>query len=155
MQAEITIPYAIADFSELRERGFYYVDKTRFIPHLERYKAPVFLRPRRFGKSLLVSTLAYYYDINAADRFESLFGGTYIGSNPTPERNQYMVLRFDFSKLVLADNMGDLERNFNNLLCPVIQGFVEAGCATRASSKVSVSRIPTTPRRCCKRYRIG
>ena len=53
----ITIPYAVADFIDLRERKFYYVDKTSFIPGLENYNAPVFLRPRRFGKSLLVSTL--------------------------------------------------------------------------------------------------
>jgi hypothetical protein len=123
-QAEITIPYAIADFADLRERGYYYVDKTQYIRKLERYKAPVFLRPRRFGKSLLVSTLAYYYDINEADRFESLFGGTYVGSNPTPEHNQYMVMRFDFSTMVMADAMEKLEINFNNSLCPRIKGFV-------------------------------
>ena len=52
--ARITIPYAVADFVEMRERNFYYVDKTDFIPGLEDYKAPVFLRPRRFGKSLLL-----------------------------------------------------------------------------------------------------
>ena len=40
----------------LRERGFYYVDKTNYIPGLEDYNAPVFLRPRRFGKSLLISS---------------------------------------------------------------------------------------------------
>ena len=57
--ADITVPYAIADFAELREGGYFYVDKTQYIPLLERYKAPVFLRPRRFGKSLLVSTLVY------------------------------------------------------------------------------------------------
>ena len=50
--ASITIPYAVADFIEMRERGFYYVDKTQYIAKLEDYKAPVFLRPRRFGKSL-------------------------------------------------------------------------------------------------------
>ena len=55
--ARITIPYAVADFVEMRERNFYYVDKTDFIPGLEDYKAPVFLRPRRFGKSLFISTL--------------------------------------------------------------------------------------------------
>ena len=54
--ARITIPYAVADFAEMRERGFYYVDKTNYIPGLEDYKAPVFLRPRRFGKSLLISS---------------------------------------------------------------------------------------------------
>ena len=60
----ITVPYAVANYVEMRERGFYYVDKTMFIPDLELYKAPVFLRPRRFGKSLLVSMLAAYYDLN-------------------------------------------------------------------------------------------
>ena len=75
-QARLTIPYAIADFAELRERGYYYVDKTQYIFLLEQYKAPVFLRPRRFGKSLFMSTLAYYYDVNAAERFGRLFGDT-------------------------------------------------------------------------------
>ena len=56
--ARITIPYAVADFAEMRERGFYYVDKTNYIPGLEDYNAPIFLRPRRFGKSLLISMLA-------------------------------------------------------------------------------------------------
>ena len=79
--ARITIPYAVADFVEMRERNFYYVDKTDFIPGLEDYKAPVFLRPRRFGKSLFISTLACYYDRTKADRFEELFGGTWIGEH--------------------------------------------------------------------------
>ena len=56
--ARITIPYAVADFAEMRERGFYYVDKTNYIPGLEDYNAPIFLRPRRFGKSLLISMFA-------------------------------------------------------------------------------------------------
>ena len=76
IQASITIPYAVANYADLRDRGFYYVDKTDYIPRLEAYKAPVFLRPRRFGKSLLVSTLAHYYDRTLAHRFEDLFGGT-------------------------------------------------------------------------------
>lgn len=75
----ITIPYAIADFVDLRERGFYYVDKTNYITRLENYNAPVFLRPRRFGKSLLISTLDCYYDRTKAHRFEELFAGTWIG----------------------------------------------------------------------------
>ena len=81
--AKITIPYAVSDFVEMRERGFYYVDKTRYISGLEDYKAPVFLRPRRFGKSLLISMLACYYDRTKAHRFEELFGNTWIGSHPT------------------------------------------------------------------------
>ena len=115
IQASITIPYAVANYADMRDRGFYYVDKTDYIPRLEAYKAPVFLRPRRFGKSLLVSTLAHYYDRTLAHRFEDLFGGTYIGSHPTPEHNRYMIIRYDFSAMVMADNMERLEQNFNIL----------------------------------------
>ena len=115
IQASITIPYAVANYAYLRDRGFYYVDKTDYIPRLEAYNAPVFLRPRRFGKSLLVSTLAHYYDRTLAHRFEDLFGGTYIGSHPTPEHNRYMIIRYDFSAMVMADNMEGLEQNFNIL----------------------------------------
>ena len=115
IQASITIPYAVANYADLRDRGLYYVDKTDYIPRLEAYNAPVFLRPRRFGKSLLVSTLAHYYDRTLAHRFEDLFGGTYIGSHPTPEHNRYMIIRYDFSAMVMADNMEGLEQNFNIL----------------------------------------
>ena len=67
----ITVPYAVANYVEMRERGFYYVDKTMFIPDLELYKAPVFLRPRRFGKSLLISTLEAYFQ-GKKELFEGL-----------------------------------------------------------------------------------
>ena len=124
IQASITIPYAVANYAEMRDRGFYYVDKTDYIPRLEAYNAPVFLRPRRFGKSLLVSTLAHYYDRTLAHRFEDLFGGTYIGSHPTPEHNRYMIIRYDFSAMVMADNMEGLEQNFNDLNCSPVEIMV-------------------------------
>lgn len=61
--ARITIPYAVADFIDLRERKFYYVDKTSFIPGLENYNAPVFCVPVVSGKAysyplLPVTTIA-------------------------------------------------------------------------------------------------
>lgn len=123
--ARITIPYAVADFIDLRERGLYYVDKTKYISYLEDYNAPVFLRPRRFGKSLLVSTLACYYDRTKAHRFQELFAGTWIGQNPTPEHNRYIVLRYDFSKMIMADNMEELEQRFNALNCLPVEVTVE------------------------------
>ena len=123
--ARITIPYAVADFIDLRERGFYYVDKTDYIPKLEDYNAPVFLRPRRFGKSLLVSTLACYYDRTKAHRFEELFGGTWIGNHPTKEHNSYMIIRYDFSKMVMADTIEGLAQNFNDLNCGPVDVMVE------------------------------
>ena len=90
--ARITIPYAVADFIDLRERGFYYVDKTDYIPKLEDYNAPVFLRPRRFGKSLFLSMLYSYYDCNQKESFEKLFGNLWIGQHPTSLQGIYQVL---------------------------------------------------------------
>ncbi len=100
------------------------MDKTNFIPRLENYNAPVFLRPRRFGKSLLVSTLACYYDRTKADRFEELFGGTWIGEYPTEEHSRYMVVRYGFSAMVMANDMEGLERNFNLLNCSPVEIMV-------------------------------
>lgn len=123
---KMTIPYAVANYAEFRKRGFYYVDKTQYIVELENYKAPVFLRPRRFGKSLLCSMLAHYYDLRHAPRFDELFSGTYIGEHPTAEHNRYMVLRFDFSKMVMSDNIAGLEQNFNRLNCASIAYLVNS-----------------------------
>ena len=123
--ARITVPYAVADFEDLCERGFYYVDKTDYIPGLEDYNAPVFLRPRRFGKSLLISMLASYYDRTKVNRFEELFGGTWIGEHPTKEHNQYLVIRYDFSAMVMADDMQGLAQNFDKLNCIPVEITLE------------------------------
>jgi hypothetical protein len=94
------LPYGNADFQNIRDQNKYvYVDKTRFIELLEKesHKSKIFIRPRRFGKSLFLSTLVHYYDINYADKFDQLFGDLYIGKNPTPRKNSYAVMEFDFS----------------------------------------------------------
>ena len=95
------IPYAVANYAKIVNEDYFFVDKTRFIHELEKYQIPVFLRPRRFGKSLWCSILECYYDINYADRFERLFGHTDIGRQPTPSHNSQLVLRFDFSKIAV------------------------------------------------------
>jgi hypothetical protein len=69
----------------------------------------IFLRPRRFGKSLLLSMLEHYYDLNRADRFESLFGALAVGQNPTPLHNQYFVLKWDFSLVAAHGEIADIE----------------------------------------------
>ena len=93
------IPYGISDFKKLRSDNCVYVDKTRYIERLESYDDPYifFLRPRRFGKSLFVSLLDYYYDKNSADDFDALFGDYYIGQHPTTLKNRYYILKFNFS----------------------------------------------------------
>lgn len=93
------LPYGISNYEELIEDNYYYVVKTRYIEKLEHLaeKRIMFLRPRKFGKTLFTSTLEYYYDIKAKDKFEKLYGETYIGKNPTPLKNSYHILRFNFS----------------------------------------------------------
>jgi hypothetical protein len=82
------LPYGISNFETIRTENYTYIDKTRFINLLEdeanRYQ--IFVRPRKFGKSLFFSILANYYDINRADKFQSLFGDLFIGQHPTPEK---------------------------------------------------------------------
>jgi len=94
------------------EKNGYYVDKTGFIPLLEDYSSPVFLRPRRFGKSLWCTTLTYYYDINETDNFEQLFGHTAIGKDPTPLHNSCMVLSLDFSIVDPSGGIEDIRHRF-------------------------------------------
>ncbi len=93
------LPYGIANFETIRTEGYFYVDKTRYIRMLEERpeRSIILLRSRRFGKSLFCNMLGWYYDRRHTDRFEELFGGTDIGTHPTPKRNSYMVLSFNFS----------------------------------------------------------
>ncbi|MFZ4791362.1 MAG: AAA family ATPase [Candidatus Competibacteraceae bacterium] len=91
-------PYGIADFRKIREGGYFYVDRTDRIPLIENAGSQlIFLRPRRFGKSLWLSTLENYYDLARADDFERLFGGLKIGQNPTSLHNRYFILKLNFS----------------------------------------------------------
>ena len=93
------LPNGISNYEELVEDGYYYVDKTKYIEKLENLtdKRIMFLRPRKFGKTLFTSTLENYYDLRKADKFEKLYGNTYIGKNPTKLRNSYHILKFNFS----------------------------------------------------------
>ncbi len=91
-------PYGLSDFGTLIQDGYFYQDRTDRIPQLEEAgRQLIFIRPRRFGKSLLLSMLEHYYDVNRADQFEALFGHLAIGQNPTPLHNQYFVMKWDFS----------------------------------------------------------
>ena len=109
------IPYGIMNFAELILKKGYFVDKTQFIDKLERIQNPVFLRPRRFGKSLFCSMLQYYYDLKEADRFDELFGHTWIGKNPTDDHNNYLVLKFDFSGISVSEDIKRTEIAFNRI----------------------------------------
>ncbi len=105
------IPYGIADDGRMQRENAYYVDKTHFIPLLE--AAPFYLfciRPRRFGKSLWLSLLQHYYDVNRADEFDTLFGNTWIGRQPTDERNSYLIIFLNFAMVNPA--LDEVQKSF-------------------------------------------
>ena len=94
----LKFPYGLRNFYDLITENYFYVDRTAHIQTIEDFgKELIFLRPRRFGKSLLLSMLENYYDVAKADEFERLFGHLAIGKNPTPKHNQYLVMTWDFS----------------------------------------------------------
>ncbi|MBQ5539868.1 MAG: AAA family ATPase, partial [Bacteroidales bacterium] len=95
------LPQGINDFARIRRENYYYVDKTKYIDHIERDSSYMLIvRPRRFGKSLFLSMLESYYDVKAKDNFEQLFSGLYIGEHPTKWHNYYQVLVLDFSQVL-------------------------------------------------------
>ena len=92
------VPYGVADFATVMEQNLYYVDKTMFLPMIERQPRNLFfIRPRRFGKSIFLSMLYSYYDCKQSDKFQKFFGTLWIGSHPTPLQGRYQVLYLDFS----------------------------------------------------------
>lgn len=81
------IPYVVSDFIDIVQRNQYYVDKTMYLPLLEAEADNLFfIRPRRFGKSLFISMMRAYYDLNKKDRFKELFGTLWIGKHPTSQQ---------------------------------------------------------------------
>ncbi len=119
------IPYGVANFEKLRELDYYFIDKTKYIELLENLDSQYifFLRPRRFGKSLFISMLEHYYDINKKDKFEELFKDTYIGKNPTPLRNTFPILKLNFSGIPTNGTMKEIENSFNKNIYNTVGDF--------------------------------
>ena len=122
METKRIIPYGVINWATL-VRECLFVDNTPYIRALEPCRTPVFLRPKRFGKSVVCSMLAHYYDINLKDRFDELFGMTDIGRNPTPLRNSFLVLTFDFSTIQVG-TLAEIERNFWRNVQGAVGSFV-------------------------------
>jgi len=117
------IPYGISDFKLLKTENYYFIDKTNYIEKIEQYgRYLMFLRPRRFGKSLLIAILEAYYDIYFRSEFDDIFADTYIKEYKTKEASSYMVLRFDFSAIDIYD---DVEKDFRHSLTLTLRSFVK------------------------------
>lgn len=94
------IPYGISSYKTIKQKNYYYVDKTRYLSQLEETGTFLFLiRPRRFGKSSLLTVLECYYDMARKEEFDFLFQGTHIADHPTPEKNSHLILKFNFSQV--------------------------------------------------------
>ena len=120
------LPYGNSNFERLILENYAFVDKTMFIELLEKEhnSYQFFIRPRKFGKSLFFSMLSNYYDMLRADRFHTLFGGLYIGNHPTPRKNSYAVMEFDFSGLDTS-NPESFKKSFTGKIQLLVQQFLK------------------------------
>ena len=116
------IMYGVTDFARMRAENGYFVDRTGLIRELEKTSYAMFLRPRRFGKSLLCSILQCYYDADYAGRFEEFFGGLDIGKNPTDEHGKYLWLDFNFTGV--EKKFENVQTSFDEIVSLRIDKFV-------------------------------
>jgi hypothetical protein len=123
----IRLPYGISNFQILVRDGYHFIDKTNYIEQLEENpeRYIFFLRPRRFGKSLFVSQLRYYYGLEYKDQFDTIFGHYYIGKHPTPGANKYHVLYFEFSRIDTKTEDSTFQGFFHNVKMG-ITAFIKA-----------------------------
>lgn len=120
------LPNGISNYEKIVRENRIYVDKTKYIEKLEQVSdsAIMFLRPRKFGKTLFTSTLECYYDIAKQEEFEKLFLNTYIGENPTSNKNSYHILRFNFSGIDTS-SLDETIQGFKREVASSIKVFVE------------------------------
>ena len=121
----LKMPYGISNYEKIVNDGYYYVDKTMYIEKLENLPETsiMFLRPRKFGKTLFTSVIENYYDKNKTDKFDKLYGNTYIGKNPTKNKNSYCILRFNFSGIDTETEVSTI-RGFKNEVASSIEVFI-------------------------------
>ena len=136
------VPYGVSDFATVMSQNLYYVDKTMFLPELEKQPRNLFfIRPRRFGKSIFLSMLYSYYDCNQKENFEKLFGSLWIGQHPTSLQGIYQVLFLDFSQI--TGKIEVLEERFNAYLCIKLDSFAEQYAAYYGEKKVQEIKAKT------------
>ena len=100
------LPIGREDFKEIRENDFYYVDKTKYIEELllDGTQVKLFCRPRRFGKTLSMSTLRYFFDIKNGEGNRKLFDGLYISNSPLmSEQGKYPVIFITMKGIIGRD----------------------------------------------------
>jgi len=123
-ETTMKFPYGSCDFYDIITEGYFYMDRTDRISLIEDAgKQLLFLRPRRFGKSLLLSMLENYYDVAKADEFGRLFGHLKIGKSPTQLHNRYLVMNWDFSAVEPQGTPDQIRNSLHNHINGCIEQF--------------------------------
>jgi hypothetical protein len=123
------ISIGIENFKDIISQNYYYIDKTKFIEDIliDGTKVKLFCRPRRFGKTLNMSTLKYFFDIENSEENRKLFNGLYIENSPyISEQGKYPVIfismkgisssTFEASLERIKDKISTLYRNYTFLI---------------------------------------
>jgi hypothetical protein len=120
----LKFPYGISNFHRIITENYFYVDRSHYIRLIEEAGDQLLLlRPRRFGKSLLLSMLENYYDVARAEEFDLLFNNLAIGNHPTPRHNQYLVMKWDFSVINAQGTLAEIKHSLHNHLNNSIEAF--------------------------------
>ncbi|WP_186441591.1 AAA family ATPase [Desulfamplus magnetovallimortis] len=120
----MNFPYGYSDFKKIILNHYFYCDRTSRIAILETNDIQLFLRPRRFGKSLLLSMLENYYDVAKKELFDKLFGHLEIGKKPTPLHNSYFILKWDFSCIDASGSVDQIRQSLYDHINNCIKRFL-------------------------------
>lgn len=119
------LPYGVADYTWIKSQNRYWADKTMYIPKMEEAGDFLYLiRPRRFGKSVFLTMLQAYYDIEKKDSFHTTFKNTWIGARTQPKD---LANTKSYTSIFPEQRQGPgtLEENFNLYCNSVLDGFIK------------------------------
>jgi hypothetical protein len=144
-QKRSIIGYSEADFATLIREQKLYIDRTAYIHKMEQEsnKNLLFVRPRRFGKSLWISILTYYYGVQHKNKFESLFGHLAIGKNPTLLKNSYLILTFQFSGIDVETDASTFYGFRQNVLIGILKCMNTYSAYFSEEEKAKVEALDT------------
>ncbi|MBU1957493.1 AAA family ATPase, partial [bacterium] len=141
------IIYGLSNYKMVKDNDYFYIDKTRYIEDIENLNERflIFLRPRRFGKSLFLSTLQYYYDENSKNEFETMFHDTYIGKHSTPLKNSFRILFFEFSGINTDKSVEEIFQQFTfKVKVSLTSYFTEYGYSDEVIKKLDNINRPAS-----------
>ncbi|CAG8649087.1 7688_t:CDS:2, partial [Paraglomus brasilianum] len=141
---------SVSNFKTLMDRGFFYADKTKYIKDIEKDQdVLMFLRPKRFGKSLLLSMLKHFYDINETPNFDRLFGSLDIYKHASElQHNKFLTLEWDFSKIQGSSSIEETNRNLTDHINRSIKRFCQTYAAILGKSNEDLQKWIVNPTNC-------